>query len=130
MTIRRDLQKLERQGKVVTVSGGVKAAEKLSTQLSYKVKESLNEEGQRKIALLAAARIPDQSCIFLDSGLTTLAIAREIKGRDDLTIITNDFIIMFYLKMEKVNSFIREVRSVLYLVVVLGKERHKVFEII
>lgn len=97
MTIRRDLQKLERQGKVVTVSGGVKATEKLSTQLSYKVKESLNEEGQRKIALLAAARIPDQSCIFLDSGLTTLAIAREIKGRDDLTIITNDFIIMFYL---------------------------------
>lgn len=97
MTIRRDLQKLEKQGKVITVSGGVKAAERLSTEMHYKVKETLNEEGKRQIAVLAASEIPPNSCIFLDSGTTTLAIAREIKDREDLTIITNDFIIMYYL---------------------------------
>lgn len=97
MTIRRDLQKLEKQGKVVTVSGGVKAAERLSSELSHKVRDSTNEEGKRMIALLAANEIPKNSCIFLDSGTTTLAIARQIKDREDLTIITNDFIIMFFL---------------------------------
>ncbi len=97
MTIRRDLQKLEKQGKVITVSGGVKAAERLSTELSHKVKETINEDGKRLIGALAAQEIPENSCIFLDSGTTTLAIARQIKDREDLTIITNDFIIMYYL---------------------------------
>ncbi len=97
MTIRRDLQKLEKQGKVITVSGGVKAAERLSTEISHKVKETLNEDGKRLIGAMASAEIPLNSCIFLDSGTTTLAIAREIKDREDITIITNDFMIMFYL---------------------------------
>lgn len=97
MTIRRDLQKLEKQGKVVTVSGGVKAAERLSSELSHKVRETSNEEGKRLIGALAASEIPQNSCIFLDSGTTTLAIARQIKDREDLTIITNDFLIMFFL---------------------------------
>ncbi len=97
MTIRRDLQKLEKQGKVITVSGGVKAAERLSSELSHKVKETINEDGKRLIGALAAQEIPENSCIFLDSGTTTLAIARQIKDREDLTIITNDFIIMYYL---------------------------------
>ncbi len=97
MTIRRDLQKLEKQGKVITVSGGVKAAERLSTELSHKVKETMNEEGKRLIGILAANEIPKNSCVFLDSGTTTLAIARQLKDREDLTIITNDFIIMYYL---------------------------------
>jgi len=97
MTIRRDLQKLEKQGKVITVSGGVKAADRLSNELSHKVRETSNEEAKRLIGFLAANEIPRNSCIFLDSGTTTLAIARQIKDREDLTIITNDFIIMFYL---------------------------------
>lgn len=97
MTIRRDLQKLEEQGKVLSVSGGVKAVEKLSSELTHKVKGTLNEDGKRLIGALAANEIPKNSCIFLDAGTTTLAIAREIKDRDDLTIITNDFMIMFYL---------------------------------
>lgn len=97
MTIRRDLQKLEKQGKVITVSGGVKAAERLNTELSSKVKETLNEEGKQAIAMMAAREVPENSCVFLDSGTTTLAIAKELKDRDDLTIITNDFMIMFFL---------------------------------
>lgn len=97
MTIRRDLQKLEKQGKVITVSGGVKAAERLSNELSHRVKETLHEDGKRLIGALAASEIPLNSCIFLDSGTTTLAIAREVKDREDLTIITNDFMIMYYL---------------------------------
>lgn len=97
MTIRRDLQKLEKQGKVLAVSGGVKAAERLSTELTHKVKETLHEEGKRLIGALAADEILPNSCIFLDSGSTTLAIARYIKDREDLTVITNDFIIMYYL---------------------------------
>ncbi|MHC5225747.1 DeoR family transcriptional regulator [Ignatzschineria sp. LJL83] len=97
MTIRRDLQKLEKKGKVITVSGGVKAAERLSSELTHKVKEALHEDGKRMIGALAANEIPPNSCVFLDSGTTTLAIARQIKDREDLTIITNDFLIMFYL---------------------------------
>ncbi len=97
MTIRRDLHKLEKQGKVVTVSGGVKASERLSSELSHKVRAATNEDGKKLIGELAASEIPKNACIFLDSGTTTLAIARQIKDREDLTIITNDFLITFYL---------------------------------
>jgi DeoR/GlpR family transcriptional regulator of sugar metabolism len=97
MTIRRDLQKLEEQGTVLSVSGGVQSAERLAAEPSHQDKEGMFSQQKAAIGQLASRQIPVNSCIYLDAGTTTLALARHIQGRDDLTVITNDFVIASYL---------------------------------
>ncbi|MEN4701860.1 DNA-binding transcriptional repressor YgbI [Pantoea agglomerans] len=93
MTIRRDVQKLEEQGAVLSVSGGVRSAERLAAEPSHLTKSTLYNEEKRAIGRTAARQIPRNSCIYLDAGTTTLALAREVVDRDDLLVVTNDFMV-------------------------------------
>ncbi len=93
MTIRRDLQKLEEQGAVMSVSGGVRSMERLASEPSHQDKTSMFSQEKQAIGAAAARHIPARSCIYLDAGTTTLALARELGLRNDLTIVTNDFAI-------------------------------------
>ncbi len=93
MTVRRDVQKLEEQGTVISVSGGVRTAERLATEPSHLAKTSMYSEEKMAIGQQAAQHIPPDSCIYLDAGTTTLALARELLARDDLLVVTNDFVI-------------------------------------
>ncbi|MBD8214328.1 DNA-binding transcriptional repressor YgbI [Erwinia persicina] len=97
MTIRRDLQKLEEQGAVLMVSGGVRSTERLSSEPTHQDKTSMFSLEKQAIGAAAARHIPRNSCIYLDAGTTTLALARELGTRDDLLIITNDFVIAHFL---------------------------------
>jgi DeoR/GlpR family transcriptional regulator of sugar metabolism len=97
MTIRRDLQKLEQQGSVVLVSGGVESPMRLAQEPSHHSKTLLAESQKAAIGRLAAQRIKPGSCIYLDAGTTTLAIARQLHHHQDLTVVTNDFVIADYL---------------------------------
>ncbi len=91
MTIRRDVGKLEQEGLLVSVSGGVRSINRLSSEPSHLVKSTLYSDEKSAIGRLAAENIPQQCCIYLDAGTTTLALAKEILHRDDLQIVTNDF---------------------------------------
>ncbi|PRD17413.1 DNA-binding transcriptional repressor YgbI [Pantoea coffeiphila] len=97
MTIRRDLQKLEEQGAVMLVSGGVRSTERLSSEPSHLDKTSMFSQEKQAIGAAAAQHIPRNSCLYLDAGTTTLALARELSVRDDLLIVTNDFAIANFL---------------------------------
>lgn len=97
MTIRRDLHKLEQQGTVIPVSGGVQAPERLVSEPSHMDKEAMFSLQKTRIGELAAETIPPDSCIYLDAGTTTLALAKQIGDRSDLTVVTNDFVIASYL---------------------------------
>ncbi|WON78096.1 DNA-binding transcriptional repressor YgbI [Serratia sp. UGAL515B_01] len=97
MTIRRDLQKLEEQGAVLTVSGGVQSAERIAIEPSHQDKEGMFSQQKEAIGRLAAQQVPAHSCIYLDAGTTTLALARHIAERSDITVVTNDFVIAAYL---------------------------------
>ena len=88
MTIRRDVSKLEEQGLLVSVSGGVRAVSRLAAEPSHLVKSTLQSEEKQAIGALAASHIAKNSCIYLDAGTTTLALARAIL---DLQVVTNDF---------------------------------------
>lgn len=97
MTIRRDLQKLEEQGAVISVSGGVQSAERLAIEPSHQDKEGMFSQQKSAIGQLAARQIPATSCVYLDAGTTTLALAKHLSDRNDLTVVTNDFVIAAYL---------------------------------
>ncbi|MBE5252455.1 DNA-binding transcriptional repressor YgbI [Mixta mediterraneensis] len=93
MTIRRDVQKLEEQGAVLSVSGGVRSADRLAAEPSHLTKTTLFNDEKNAIGRLAAQHIPHNSCIYLDAGTTTLALARELVDRNDLLVVTNDFMV-------------------------------------
>lgn len=90
MTIRRDLAQLEEEGKVVRTHGGAMSAKTLIAETPYSNKVSHRTSQKRAIAELAAKMVPQGAKILLDSGTTTIELARAIAWREDLTIVTND----------------------------------------
>lgn len=80
MTLRRDLYKLEEDGRIIRVRGGamsVKEVQKISGE-AYTKKTAINTDAKIVIAQKAASLIDEDSCIFLDGGTTSLFLAKEI----------------------------------------------------
>lgn len=90
MTIRRDLNELESEGKLVRTHGGAVIGESLTKEMSYSSKKNKNKLQKQSIALKALSLIKENSTILLDSGTTTIELAMLLKDRKDLTIVTND----------------------------------------
>ncbi|AIK90581.1 DeoR/GlpR family DNA-binding transcription regulator [Glaesserella parasuis] len=97
MTIRRDIQKLEEEGKISSVSGGVQSLERLTTEPTHSDKSQLFHDQKWAIGVAAAKQIPHNATIYLDAGTTTLEIAHQIAERNDILVITNDFVIAHFL---------------------------------
>ena len=77
MTVHRDLSALEAAGFILKVRGGARRV-RHDRDLTFAFREQENLAGKTKIAEKAAALIRDESCIFIDSGTTCLALARLI----------------------------------------------------
>jgi DeoR/GlpR family transcriptional regulator of sugar metabolism len=90
MTIRRDLAELEKAGKVIRTHGGAVSPKSFIGETPYASKKEKNIQEKQMIAKKAITLIPENASILLDSGTTTMEVARLIKDRDDLTVITND----------------------------------------
>jgi DeoR/GlpR family transcriptional regulator of sugar metabolism len=91
-TIRRDLSKLEADGLVRRNHGGVSAAEPLAGghETAFSVKERQHHAEKAAIGAAMAERIHPGQTVLLDSGSTTLEVARHLADHRGLTIITND----------------------------------------
>jgi DeoR family transcriptional regulator, aga operon transcriptional repressor len=83
-TIRRDLEHLAREGRVVRTYGGAA----LSDGLAARTRVDPQLDAKRAIARVAAGLVQDDATIAIGSGSTALSFAREIAGRR-LTVITN-----------------------------------------
>ncbi|MFI7530254.1 DeoR/GlpR family DNA-binding transcription regulator [Nocardia salmonicida] len=95
-TIRRDLDTLARAGQAQRTHGGARSVPGATAKLPYamKVGERLTEKAA--IGLTAASRVLDGQTVILDSGSTTFEVARALRDRAGLTIITNDLRIAKY----------------------------------
>ncbi len=91
MTIRRDVQTLEREGKVRRVNGGIRLSELLHQELPYQEKSYLNHKLKKELGRQAMQRIAEGTIIYLDAGTTTFEIACCIPANFQLTVVTNDF---------------------------------------
>lgn len=93
-TIRRDLDKLAVEGLVSRTHGGaVLPQHSTSYERLYAEKRTLNLAEKRRIGELAAELVADGESLILDSGSTTLEVARNLSSKKNLTIITNDLAI-------------------------------------
>jgi DeoR/GlpR family transcriptional regulator of sugar metabolism len=97
MTVRRDIQQLEQAGRVMSVSGGVKLPERLAFEPSHLVKSGVEHDQKVRIGRCAAALVTPGAVVYLDAGTTTLEIAHCLCERDDLLVVTNDFVIAAFL---------------------------------
>jgi DeoR/GlpR family transcriptional regulator of sugar metabolism len=88
MTVRRDLQELAREGKVTRTHGGAAPSSQVSFQFGFLRRMNELQPQKQAIADLAAGLVTDGQSILLDSGTTTLALARQLKARRGITVIT------------------------------------------
>lgn len=93
MTIRRDLDALEKQKKLIRTHGGAVLPQLLIQEQSFEMKLAKAIEKKRMIALEAISLIEEHMTIMLDSGTTNFEIAKLLKHKQHLTIVTNDITI-------------------------------------
>ncbi len=94
MTVRRDLELLEARGDVIRTHGGAALAKRLTFEFSFREKQNRNRGAKSRIAECAADHIEDGQVVILDTGTTTLEIARRIMGRRNVTVITTSLAIV------------------------------------
>ena len=89
VTIRNDLKDLHQRGLLQRAHGGAIKVATVRGDPSLQIKAELHADEKRRIGAAAAALINDGESIILDSGTTTQQIARQIKHKKDLKVITN-----------------------------------------
>ncbi|TCV97462.1 DeoR family transcriptional regulator [Luteibacter rhizovicinus] len=91
VTIRNDLEALSRTGSLVRSHGGAIPASSLSVDIPLNIKETRHLAQKQRIGQAAAKLIGDGETIILDSGTTTVEIARCIRHMkfESLTVVTN-----------------------------------------
>jgi DeoR family transcriptional regulator, fructose operon transcriptional repressor len=93
-TIRRDLDQLSADGVLVRTYGGAVSQSTLSrVDRAVDVRLNMQEPEKEKIAALAASLVEDGSIIMINGGTTTLALARSLRNRRDLTVATNNLLV-------------------------------------
>jgi DeoR family transcriptional regulator of aga operon len=89
VTIRNDLNELSQRGLVQRSHGGAMLPDSIMRESPLQERLKAHAEEKRRIGVMAATMIEDGETIILDSGTTTLEIARQIKKKRGLHIITN-----------------------------------------
>lgn len=89
VTIRKDLDVLEAQGLLLRVHGGAMASGRGRLEQHFATREQQHLDEKRRIAQAAARLVQSGQRIFLDGSTTALQVARLLKDREDLTVVTN-----------------------------------------
>lgn len=92
VTIRNDLESLARSGALARSHGGaLPSTQTVTNDVPLNIKETRSHPQKLRIGLAAAKLIKDGETIILDSGSTTVEIARQIRQLkfESLTVVTN-----------------------------------------
>jgi len=88
-TARRDLEELEKRGELQRVHGGAVSIESRLEEPLFDDKTALATREKQRIAEAALALIKPGETVYLDGGSTVLALARLLRERANLTVVTN-----------------------------------------
>jgi len=80
MTIRRDLEKLERDGEIVRIRGGARSLADLSLvrEAAYTQRSTEHHDAKSRIAEKAARLITPGLSLYIDAGTTCMAFAKRL----------------------------------------------------
>lgn len=93
-SVRRDLISLEERGLVNRIHGGAEVAgamayEPFRFDAAFSLREARFADEKRSIAVAAAAMVVDGDTVALSPGTTTTQIARSLRHREGIHIVTN-----------------------------------------
>lgn len=88
-TIRRDLEKLDNEGLAKKTYGGAVLNQDLNTDIPFNVRRGTNVELKQRVAEILATQIHDGDYLMLDASSTAIQVAKAIKNRKNITLITN-----------------------------------------
>jgi DeoR/GlpR family transcriptional regulator of sugar metabolism len=88
-TVRRDLDQLERSGVIRRVHGGAVSVEGRLDEPVFEDKTSRAVREKRRIAEAGLTLIEPGDTLYLDGGSTVLELARLLRERTNLTVVTN-----------------------------------------
>jgi len=89
MTIRRDLDALQREGVLEKVHGGAVALSRSAEEPGFDAKFFRERSEKKAIAEAALALVKPHSSIALSAGTTTWFLASRLSEVEDLTVVTN-----------------------------------------
>lgn len=91
ITVRRDLQELEKEGICIRKRGGAISRSRSATmELPYAIKQVQNQEVKKRIAETAIQFVESGDSVILDSGSTAFALASRLVTKRHLYVVTND----------------------------------------
>ena len=96
-TIRRDLDKLVNDGYAIKSYGGAVINENMNIDLPFNIRKNRNVIGKQRIAEMVAKVVQDGDSIMLDASSTAVYIAKGLKDKKNLTLITNSMEIVIEL---------------------------------
>jgi DeoR family fructose operon transcriptional repressor len=89
-TIRRDLAEMEKRQLLQRTHGGaVLPGIPTRYDAPFTEREVSHSEEKRRIGAAAAELVRDDETIIMDAGSTTLEVARHLRGKRNLTVVTN-----------------------------------------
>lgn len=100
VTVRQDLEKLEKEGLVTREHGGAYLKDVPAQVKGFTLTHQEHLDKKELIAKKCLEFIESGDTIILDSGSTTTEIAKKLKGIKPLTVITNALNIAFMLGAE------------------------------
>lgn len=94
MTIRRDLARLESEGLLERSHGGATATRRIRPEFALGEKTEVFREEKTAIGRAAAVLIRPGERVLIDTGSTTLALARELRTREGISVVTTSLLVV------------------------------------
>jgi DeoR/GlpR family transcriptional regulator of sugar metabolism len=88
-TVRRDLNELEARGLLKRTHGGATIINQVTRDYMTPVREITNAEEKSRIGAAAAGLVAEGDAVMIDSGTTSLQVAKRLASRESLTFVTN-----------------------------------------
>lgn len=99
-TIRRDLEKLEKEGKLTRVHGGARLNEDDNVELTMNQKMVLNYEAKKLVCQRASEYVKDGDCVFIDGGTSTFSMIDYLASKKIKIVTHSDLVIRRIKKCE------------------------------
>jgi DeoR/GlpR family transcriptional regulator of sugar metabolism len=96
-TIRRDLEKIEKEGFAERTYGGAVLKDNEKEEYPFFVRKRFNVAAKKRIAIKISEMIKDGEHLMLDASTTALFVAKEIRNKKKMTVITNSIEILIEL---------------------------------
>lgn len=87
-TVRRELRLLEADGLIERIHGGARIAKSVE-EGPFEARLHRNAAVKQRIAAAIAHGVEDGETLYLDASSTTFHVAQALKGKRDLTVVTN-----------------------------------------